>query len=168
MNILLGALLFILLSPGLIVTLPPAKGGIVATQTTTNIAVVVHAVLFFIVAKFTTPSTDSSDNAVGWPWKFLVEATEEISQRDSPIEVANIVATVLFIIMSPGVLLTVPPDEGGLVMSQDTNIMAILVHGAAFYVVLKFWEEWSKSVDTKTGKKDGNIIQLINDQLIAI
>ena len=170
MNILLAALLFILLSPGLIVTLPPAKGGIVATQTTTNIAVVVHAVIFFILAKFTTPGTDkdSSDNEVGWPWKFLVEATEEISQRDSPIEVANIVATVLFIIMSPGVLLTVPPDEGGLVMSQDTNIMAILVHGAAFYVVLKFWEEWSKSVDKKTGKKDGNIIQLINDQLIAI
>jgi hypothetical protein len=168
MNILLAALLFIILSPGLIVTLPPAKGGIFATQTTTNIAVVLHAVIFFIIAKYTTPSTDSSDNTVSWPFNFLVEATEEISQRDTPIQVANIVATILFIVMSPGVLLTVPPDEGGLVMSQDTNIMAVLVHGAAFYVVLKFWESYSKSKDKKTGNPDGNIIQLINDQLIAI
>lgn len=170
MNILLAALLFILLSPGLLVTIPPAKGGIVATQTTTNVAVVLHAVIFFILAKLTTPGTnkDLSENEVGWPWKYLVMATEEISQRETPIEVANIVATMLFIIMSPGVLLTVPPDEGGLVMSQDTNIMAILVHGAAFYVVLKFWQEWSNSVDKKTGKPDGNIVQLINDQLVSI
>ena len=70
--------------------------------------------------------------------------------------------------MSPGVLLTVPPDEGALVMSQDTNIMAILIHGAAFYVVLKFWSNWSNSVDSNTGERDGNIIQLINDQLLDI
>ena len=166
MNILLATLLFILLSPGLVVTLPPAKSGILASQSTSNIAVIVHAVLFFILAKFTT-TKDASGN-IGWPWKYLVEATEEIStRRDAsgklkpPIEVANLIATIFFIIMSPGVLLTVPPDEGSLVMSQDTNILAIVVHGAAFYVVLKFWEYWAK-------QGDGNVIQLANEQLLDI
>jgi hypothetical protein len=160
MNILLATLLFVLLSPGLIVTLPPAKSGILASQSTSNIAVIVHAVLFFILAKFTT-TKDASGN-IGWPWKYLVEATEEISTRKAaPIEVANLVATIFFIIMSPGVLLTVPPDEGSLVMSQDTNILAIVVHGAAFYVVLKFWEYWAK-------QGDGNVIQLANEQLLDI
>lgn len=165
MNILLATLLFIVLSPGLIVTLPPAKGGIVASQATSNVAVVVHAVIFFILAKLTTE--DSSGN-IAWPWKYLVTASDEISTRRNKdgklkdtIKVANLVATVLFIVMSPGVLLTVPPDEGSLVMSQDTNILAIMVHSAAFYVVLKTWEYWAK-------QGDGNLIQLANEQLLDI
>lgn len=165
MNILLAALLFILLSPGLLVTIPPAKNGLIASQSTSNIAVVIHAVVFFILAKWTT--ADASGN-IAWPWKYLVQAADEISNRPEPIEVANLIATILFIVMSPGVLLTVPPDEGSLVMSQDTNIMAILVHGAAFYVVLKFWSHWSNSKDEKTGQPDGNIIQLVNEQLLSI
>lgn len=158
MNILLASLLFILLSPGLLVTIPPGKGGLIASQSTSNVAVVLHAVLFFVLAKWTSP--DASGN-IGWPWKYLVQASDEISSRKDPIQVANIVATVLFIVMSPGVILTVPPDEGSLFMSQDTNIMAILVHGAAFYVVLKFWSYWSS-------QGDGNIIELIDEQLKEI
>lgn len=166
MDILLATLLFILLSPGLLITLPPGKGGIITSQTTSNIAVVIHAVAYFIIAKLATTS-DNSDNEVAFPFNYLVVAADEISNRQQKIEVANIVATVLFIFFSPGVLLTVPPDEGSLVMSQDTNIMAVLVHGAAFYVVLKFWEEAVREKNKK-GEPSGNIIQIINTQLLDL
>lgn len=161
MEILLGTLLFILLSPGLLLTLPPVgRGGLLGSQTTSNISVVVHSILFFILLKWTTPDASGS---VGWPWNYLVSASNEISSKPqtSRPAVANIIGTVLFILLSPGVILTVPPDEGALIMSQDTNIMAILIHGVAYYVVCKFWSEWST-------KGDGNIIELVNDQLTGI
>jgi hypothetical protein len=52
-----------------------------------------------------------------------------------------ILATILFILMSPGILLTIPPIDdwtiNGLLMSQKTNSLAIFVHGALYFVVLK-------------------------------
>ena len=51
-----------------------------------------------------------------------------------------LLATILFILMSPGVLLTIPPNNwtmDGIFMSQTTNSLAIFVHGALYFVVLK-------------------------------
>lgn len=52
-----------------------------------------------------------------------------------------ILATILFILMSPGILLTIPPIDNwnmdGLLMSQKTNSLAIFVHGALYFIVLK-------------------------------
>ena len=47
-----------------------------------------------------------------------------------------IILTLLFILMQPGMILTVPP-EGKLFNSQTTSTIAILVHAAAFFVVAK-------------------------------
>ena len=52
-----------------------------------------------------------------------------------------ILATILFILMSPGILLTIPPIDdwtmNGILMSQKTNSLAIFVHGALYFIVLK-------------------------------
>ena len=52
-------------------------------------------------------------------------------------EVTNIlVPTLLFIILSPALLLTIPPQEkGGLFMSGQTSVTSILVHAVVFAVV---------------------------------
>jgi hypothetical protein len=46
----------------------------------------------------------------------------------------------LFIILSPGVLLTIPPLSRGLFMSGQTSLMAVVVHAIVFclaYAYLK-------------------------------
>jgi hypothetical protein len=46
------------------------------------------------------------------------------------------VATLLFVLLSPGVLLTIPPIGGKLFMSGKTSLIAVLVHAVVFYVLL--------------------------------
>ena len=52
---------------------------------------------------------------------------------------ANIlVPVVLFVLLSPGVLLTIPPMSKGLLMSGQTSVTAVLVHAVVFLVVYWF------------------------------
>lgn len=45
-------------------------------------------------------------------------------------------ATLLFILLSPGVLLTLPPIGGKIFMSGKTSLVAVLVHAVVFYLIL--------------------------------
>ncbi len=47
-------------------------------------------------------------------------------------------ATILFILLSPGVLLTLPPVGSKIFMSGKTSLIAVLVHAVVFYVLLSF------------------------------
>ena len=42
-------------------------------------------------------------------------------------------AVVLFILLSPGLLLTLPAGPRGIFMSGQTSTMAVLVHAVVFY-----------------------------------
>ena len=44
-------------------------------------------------------------------------------------------AGLLFFVLSPGVLLTIPPGRGGLFCSGQTSLLAALVHAVVFVVV---------------------------------
>jgi len=44
----------------------------------------------------------------------------------------------LFFLLSPGVLLTIPPRSGGLFMSGQTSLLAAAVHALVYVVVLRF------------------------------
>ena len=46
-----------------------------------------------------------------------------------------IVPTVLFLLLSPGILLTIPPGGKGLFMSGETSLAAILAHTLVFAVI---------------------------------
>lgn len=52
MSLLLATALFVALSPGVIVTLPPGKGKLFASGKTSLIAVAVHAVVFYLAMTF--------------------------------------------------------------------------------------------------------------------
>lgn len=47
-------------------------------------------------------------------------------------------ATLLFIALSPGVLLTLPPIGNKIFMSGKTSLIAVLVHAVVFFVILSF------------------------------
>lgn len=45
--------------------------------------------------------------------------------------------TLLFVLLSPGVLLTIPPVGKKLFMSGKTSLLAVLVHALVFYLVAR-------------------------------
>ena len=49
-----------------------------------------------------------------------------------------LLATILFVLLSPGVLLTLPAGSKGIVMSGQTSLMAVLVHAVLFYFLVPF------------------------------
>ena len=46
-----------------------------------------------------------------------------------------IVPTVLFIFLSPGLLLTLPPGSGGVFRSGQTSLLAVISHALVFAVI---------------------------------
>lgn len=47
-------------------------------------------------------------------------------------------AAVLFLLLSPGVLLTLPPVGPKILMSGKTSLIAVAVHAIVFYVLLSY------------------------------
>jgi hypothetical protein len=72
--IILATILFILLSPGLLVTIPPA-GNLWMSETTSNLAVIVHAVAFFAILKIVYTNTFG----LGWILNIESEITGSAS-----------------------------------------------------------------------------------------
>ena len=46
-----------------------------------------------------------------------------------------LIAGILFFVLSPGVLLTIPPGSRGLFLSGQTSVLAALVHAVVFVAV---------------------------------
>jgi hypothetical protein len=47
-------------------------------------------------------------------------------------------AVVLFILLSPGLLLTLPAGSRGVFMSGQTSVLAVLVHALVFYYLYTY------------------------------
>jgi hypothetical protein len=55
------------------------------------------------------------------------------------------VSAVLFFVLSPGVLLTLPPGGRGIFMSGQTSVLAALVHAVVFALVSQYAYTYFKS-----------------------
>lgn len=55
-----------------------------------------------------------------------------------------LVAAILFVLLSPGVLLTLPPVGKKIFMSGKTSVTAILVHAVVFGIALYFVKDLMK------------------------
>jgi hypothetical protein len=136
-DIVLATVLFIIASPGLIATIPAGEKGGMGNETTSNIAVMVHAVFFFVL------NTAVSDN---WfeVFGYLNHVTDVLDGEGNPDrKVSTLIATLLFIILSPGLIVTIPAFDGEMFFSDETSTIAILVHGAAFYALLRVYHYYS-------------------------
>jgi hypothetical protein len=111
-KLIVPSLLFAILSPGLILELPtkiPFKNAdAFCSMHTSRMAILFHALVFLIVYKLITTFMGI-----------------EVTQADL------VVPTVLFLLLSPGMLLTLPPGSG-------TSQVAILVHTVVFAVLFAF------------------------------
>lgn len=147
MDVVLATLFFILLSPGLLFCFPMGqnKGG-VSSEETSNIAIIVHGVLFFII-----------NNAVNNDWLGLFHYFNEIPKaiEGKTRNVPTVIATLAFIVLSPGLILTLPTFDGQMFFGQETNTLAILVHSVLFYIALRLYNDNS----------DNSIVKWINDNV---
>lgn len=103
-KVLVPALLFAVLSPGMLLGLPSGAGR--TTQTLTH--AVVSVIIYWILAKFVFKVTLTSADLV--------------------------MPALLFIALTPGILLTLPPGSGGIFRSGQTSGAAVGVHTLVFAI----------------------------------
>ena len=106
--------LFALLSPGIVLELPKTRN-FLFTGHTSRQSVLFHALVFLIIYR-------------------LVARVYGVALRPTDL----VVPTVLFMLLSPGMLLTLPPSSGGVFASGQTSVTAVLVHSLVFAIVFAF------------------------------
>ena len=107
------AALFILLSPGLLLQLPGTTQ--LCTLQTSRQAVLFHSLVFLIAYKCVAKLAGVS-----------------LTQMDL------LVTTILFILLSPGMFLTIPPSSKGILTSGQTSLGAILTHALIMATIFAF------------------------------
>ena len=103
--------LFLALSPGFLLTTNGKKLNFMNGKTN-QMVVLFHALVFFLV------------------YSLIAKAMGIVLTKTDLI-----VTTTLFIALSPGLLLTLPPGSGGVLRSGQTSIPATLTHAVVFAVV---------------------------------
>jgi len=64
----------------------------------------------------------------------------------------KLAATILFILLSPGLFITLPPVGKEFFMSLKTSILAILTHAVLFYVLLYYFVDNSEGFQNNDDK----------------
>ena len=104
-KVLVPTILFALLSPGLLLSLPPSSGLLVQALFHALVLTLLSWLIINFVFKFTMTPADL------------------------------IVPALLFILLTPGVLLTLPPSGGPVFLSGQTGLVPVLVHTVVFSIL---------------------------------
>ena len=121
-KILAYTLLFFLLSPGFLLTLYPSSRGFFLSGQTNYYSIILHTfVLSLLIVSF-DPNKKTQQNT----------KNNKINDR----EIIQMVALLLFFVLSPGLLVTLPPKFDGLFFSKETSIPAVLTHTGIYLVLL--------------------------------
>ena len=110
-KVAIPAALFLALSPGVLLTTDGKKIAF-RNGKTNQMAVFFHALVFFLV------------------YSLIAKAMGLVLTRNDLI-----VSTALFLALSPGLLLTLPPGSGGVLRSGQTSLNAALTHSIVCAVV---------------------------------
>jgi hypothetical protein len=110
-KVAIPAALFLALSPGVLLTTDGSKVTFM-NRKTNQTAIFFHALVFFLV------------------YSLIAKAMGLVLTRTDLV-----VTTVLFLALSPGLLLTLPPGSGGVVRSGQTSLEASLTHAVVFAIV---------------------------------
>lgn len=110
-KVAIPAALFVALSPGLLLT-TDGKSVNFTNGKTNQMAIFFHALVFFLVYSLIA-------RVMG-----LVVTKADL-----------LVTTTLFLALSPGLLLTLPPGSGGVFRSGQTSPQSVLVHALVFAII---------------------------------
>lgn len=107
-KVLVPAILFALLSPGLLLALPRGAGLLLQAM----VHALVLTFVYWAIAKFVLKIS--------------------LTQADL------VVPAVLFVLLTPGLVLTIPPKNGGLFMSGQSSPVAVGAHTVVFALLFAF------------------------------
>jgi len=110
-KVAIPAALFLALSPGMVLTTDGSKVKFMNRQTD-QMSIFFHALVFFLAYSLVA-------KAMG----IVLTPTDLI------------VTTVLFITLSPGLLLTIPQGSGGLFQSGQTSVESAMIHTVVYAVL---------------------------------
>ena len=110
-KVTIPAALFLALSPGVLLTTDGSSVSFLKRETS-QMAVFFHALVFFLLYSLIAKSMG-----------IVLTKTDLI------------VTTTLFMLLSPGILLTIPPKSGGLFGSGQTSVEAVAVHVIVYALV---------------------------------
>lgn len=110
-KVAIPAALFLALSPGVLVT-TAGKNVKFMNGKTNQMAIFFHALVFFLV------------------YSLVAKAMGIVLTKTDML-----VTTSLFLALSPGLILTLPPGSGGVFMSGQTSFAAAVTHAVVFAVV---------------------------------
>ena len=110
-KVAIPAALFLALSPGVLLTTDGSKASYM-NRKISQMSIFFHALVFFLV------------------YSLVARAMGLVLTRNDLL-----VSTALFLALSPGLLLTLPPGSGGVLRSGQTSLNAVLVHSIVFAVV---------------------------------
>ena len=104
-KVLVPTILFALLSPGLLLSLPPGSGLLIQVLFHALVVALLSWVIIHFGFKFTLTPADL------------------------------IVPALLFVLLTPGVILMLPPNGGPIFFSGNTGLVPIMVHSLIFSIV---------------------------------
>ena len=104
-KVLVPTILFALLSPGLLLSLPPSSGLLIQALFLALVLALLSWTIIHFVFKFTMTPADL------------------------------IVPALLFVLLTPGVILTLPPNGGSIFFSGHTGLVPVMVHTLVFSIV---------------------------------
>lgn len=107
-KVLIPAILFAVLSPRMLLALPPGAGLLIQAV----FHALVLSLVYWAIAKFVL--------------KISLTKTDLF------------VPAFLFVLLTPGLLLTIPPKNGGLLLSGQTSAMAVGAHTLVFALAFAF------------------------------
>jgi len=113
-------LLFLILSPGFLITLYPENKGYLLSNETNYYSIILHTFLL----SFIITSQQASK-------KGKIDYKTNIETKD----IIPITAILLFALLSPGLLLTIPSTSGKYFLSNETNRIAVVFHTFIFIIV---------------------------------
>ena len=116
-------ILFIILSPGLLLTFWAGDKGYFMSEQTNYLSIMIHTIIFSTIVV----SLEEK--------KYLDKvANSELTDIDTK-NIPPVVAIMLFIVLTPGLLLTIPPESGGLLFSKQTSVVAVFIHTILFIIL---------------------------------
>jgi cytochrome bd-type quinol oxidase subunit 2 len=123
LKIIIYTILFITLSPGIVLTFWPGNKGFIMSEQTNYMSIILHSLVFstIVVSLEEKKALDKLANS---------ELTEISTGTIPPV-----VAIMLFFLLTPGLILTMPPEAGGLLFSKETSVVAICIHAVLFIIL---------------------------------
>jgi cytochrome bd-type quinol oxidase subunit 2 len=123
LKIVFYTFLFITLSPGIVFTFWPGNKGYLMSEQTNYMSIILHTIIFSTIV-VSLEEKKYLDNLVN-------SELTEISTGTIP----PVVAIMLFFLLTPGLVLTMPPEAGGLLFSKETSVVAICIHAILFIIL---------------------------------